>query len=97
MKKEKTYFLDKKENIKKILYVFYALCALLFAADFVVHRHTYHSWEELPGFYAIFGFVACVILVLLATQMRKLVMRDEDYYEGRAEEKAQSDARGKKK
>jgi H+/Cl- antiporter ClcA len=81
MSKKKTYFLDKKENIKKILYVFYALCAVLFAADFVLHRHVYHSWEKLPGFYAIFGFVACVILVLLATQMRKVLMRGEDYYE----------------
>ena len=81
MNKEKVYFLDKKENIKKILYVFYAICGLLFVADFVIHRHIYHNWEKLPGFYAIFGFVACVILVLLATQMRKFLMRDEGYYE----------------
>ena len=81
MKKNKAYFLDKKENIQKILYVFYALCGLLFAADFIIHRHTYHNWEELPGFYAIFGFVACVLLVLVATQMRKGLMRGEDYYE----------------
>jgi hypothetical protein len=33
------------------------------------------------GFYALYGFVACVLLVLLAAEMRKLVMRDEDYYE----------------
>ncbi len=88
MKKDKTYFLDNKNNIKKILYAFYAFCALLFAADFVIHRHTYHSWEELPGFYAIFGFVACVILVLLATQMRKFLMRGEDYYEKKDDKNA---------
>lgn len=81
MNEEKTYFLDKKENVKKILYVFYAICGLLFLADLVIHRHIYHSWENLTGFYAIFGFVACVILVLLATQMRKFLMRDEDYYD----------------
>lgn len=81
MKKDKTHFLDKKENIKKILYVFYALCALLFSADFIIHRHIYHSWEKTPGFYALFGFIACVVLVLLATQMRKVLMRSEDYYE----------------
>lgn len=81
MTEEKTYFFDKKDNIQKILYVFYALCALLLGADFVVHRHVYHDWENLPGFYALFGFVACVILVLLATQMRKMLMRGEDYYE----------------
>lgn len=81
MKEDKTYFLDKKENIQKILYVFYAICGLLFAADFVIQRYIYHSWERLPGFYAIYGFVACVVLVLLATLMRKFLMRDEEYYE----------------
>ena len=79
--KKKIFFFDKKENIQKVLYVFYVLCGLLFAADFIIHRHIYHSWEKLPGFYGVFGFVACVILVLLATQMRKVLMRGEDYYE----------------
>lgn len=76
----KTYFFDKQENINLVLRVFYVLCAMLFAADFVINREIYHSWEKLPGFYAIFGFVACVLLVLAATQMRKVLMRDEDYY-----------------
>lgn len=82
MSKEKEYFFDKPENVKKVLYVFYALCGLLFAADFVIHRHVYHSWENLPAFYAVYGFVSCVVLVLIATEMRKVVMRGEDYYEG---------------
>lgn len=30
--------------------------------------------------YAIYGFTACVLLVLLGIVLRKLVMRDEDYY-----------------
>ena len=34
--------------------------------------------------YAVYGFVACVILVLLGIVLRRLAMRDEDYYrEGR--------------
>ena len=78
---KKSYFFDKPENVRLILRIFYVLCAVLLAADFVVHRHVYHSWENLPGFYAIYGFVACVILVLIATEMRKVVMRDEDYYD----------------
>ena len=81
MKNEKNYFFDKKENIQKILYGFYALCAVLLAADFIIHRHTYHSWEQLPGFYPIFGFAACVALVLVATQMRKMLMKPENYYD----------------
>jgi hypothetical protein len=40
-----------------------------------------HEWEQLTGFYAIFGFVACVMLVLGAKQLRNIVMRKEDYYD----------------
>jgi hypothetical protein len=80
MKQEKTFLFDRKENIKKALQVLYGICALLLIADFIVHRHVIHDWEKLSGFYAVFGFVACVSLVLIAKGLRKLVMRREDYY-----------------
>ena len=32
------------------------------------------------GSYALYGFVACVVLVLLGRVLRRLVMRDERYY-----------------
>ena len=78
---EKQYLFDKPENVNRLLRGFYILCGILFALDFVVHRHISHSWEHLPGFYAIFGFVACVLLVLIAKEMRKVLMRKEDYYD----------------
>lgn len=78
---EKTYFFDKPENVTRFLRVFYAICVILFVMDFVVHRHTIFKWEELPGFYAIFGFVAFVVLVEGSKLLRKLVMRKEDYYD----------------
>ena len=60
---------------------FYALCGLLFVLDFIIHRHASRDWEQLPGFYAIYGFAAFVVLVLVAKLLRKLVMRKEDYYD----------------
>ena len=45
------------------------------------HRHVIHAWEALPGFYPIYGFIACALLVLIAKQMRKPLMRKEDYYD----------------
>ena len=78
---EKQYLFDKPENVSRLLRGFYILCGVLFALDFVVHRHVYLDWERLPGFYAIFGFVACVLLVLIAKEMRKVLMRKEDYYD----------------
>ena len=78
---EKQHLFDKPENVNRLLRGFYIVCGVLFALDFVLHRHTIHAWEDFPGFYAIFGFVACVVLVLVAREMRKIVMRREDYYD----------------
>lgn len=81
MKDEKKYFFDKPENIRKVLRLFYIICAGLVSVDFFLHRHVVHSWESIWGFYGIFGFIACVTLVLGAREMRKLLRRDEDYYD----------------
>ena len=36
--------------------------------------------EGWPGFYAIFGFVAFAGIVLLGKQLRRVIRRDDDYY-----------------
>jgi len=33
--------------------------------------------------YAVYGFFSCVVLVLLGRELRRMVMRKEDYYEDR--------------
>jgi hypothetical protein len=75
------HLFDNPRNVRLLVRSLVVSCVLLFGLDFVLHRHISHPWEEFPGFYAIYGFVACVILVMLARELRKLVMRDEDYYE----------------
>ena len=75
------HLFDKPRNVKRVIRGLIAACVLLFGLDALLHRHVEHPWEEFFGFYAIYGFVACVLLVLLAKEMRKLVLRDEDYYE----------------
>ena len=77
----KKHLFDNPKNVKLVIRALYISCFVLFAMDLVIHRHTVHPWESFIGFYAIYGFLACVILVLLARELRKLVMRDEDYYE----------------
>lgn len=78
---EPQYFFDNPRNINRLLTVFYSLCGVLVALDFVIHRHTQTALEQLPAFYAVYGFIACVLLVLIATQLRRAVMRKEDYYD----------------
>lgn len=81
MDNKETAFFDKPENVQKLLRVFYVICALLVVLDFVLHRHIYHSWERLPAFYPLYGFVGCVLLVFVSKWMRSFLMRDENYYD----------------
>ncbi|RTR39998.1 hypothetical protein EKG38_04435 [Shewanella canadensis] len=78
---DKQYLFDNPKNTKRVLHLLYACCALLVVLDFVIHRHVYHSWENLPAFYPIYGFVGCVVLVVIARWMRTFLMRSEDYYD----------------
>jgi hypothetical protein len=85
---KKSYLFDDPKNVKRLLNGFYVCCVVLFALDFVIHRHVLHNWENLWGFYPIYGFVGCVILVLVATWMRTFLMREEDYYDPQEYNKA---------
>ena len=79
---EKKYLFDNPGN-KKILLrsLFYSLLVLLII-EFFIHKHPYFPWEAWPGFYAVYGFVACVALVVAAKYiLRPLVKRREDYYD----------------
>lgn len=66
---------------QRIRYALYAICAVLVITDLLVHRHTYLPVEEMPAFYAFYGFAALVGVVLLAKGLRSLVGRKEDYYD----------------
>ena len=83
---EKTHVFDNPRNVKRLIRIFFVVCVVMLGLDFVVHRHLSFSEGFFPaeswfGYYAVYGFVACVLLVLIATQMRKVLMRGEDYYD----------------
>ena len=78
---DQKYWLDEPGNVKKIIWALFAVCAALFLADAFYHKHSHFEAENFFGFYAIFGFVVCVALVLAAKGMRVFLMRSEDYYD----------------
>lgn len=81
MENKKTHYFDDPKNVRLLLRIFYTVCALLVVADILYHRHSVHLLEKILAFYPLYGFIACVALVLIATQLRKILMRDEDYYD----------------
>lgn len=79
--KQKQYLFDNPRNVSILKRSLYIICALLILLDFILHRHVLHEWDQITGFYAIFGFAAYLVIVQGANQLRKLVKRKEDYYD----------------
>jgi hypothetical protein len=74
-------WLDEPRNVTRIVHGLAALCALALVADFFYTKHPHFAVERWLGFYAVYGFVVSVSLVLTAKQLRRVLRRDEDYYE----------------
>lgn len=81
MAENKKYLFDNPRNVKLVLYTLYVSCGILLMLDFIIHRHVIHHWEQLLGFYSIYGFLGCTGIILGSKVLRLLVQRDEDYYE----------------
>ncbi len=61
--------------------VLLAAGAVLVVLEFVVHRHGEIAAEDIPLFPAVYAFVICVAIVVGGIWLRKIAMRDEDYYD----------------
>lgn len=80
MKKELRLF-DKPENVKRLLFLFFVALAVLLFIDLFLDKHAEFEWEGVPGFFAAYGFISYVLLIFVSKLLRKLIKRDEDYYD----------------
>ncbi len=78
---EKRGWFDKKENLTLFLRIFYGSLVLLLVLDLFVEKHSVFGFDGAPSFSAVYGFISCVLLVLIAKILRMLLMKDEDYYD----------------
>ncbi|NQV98827.1 MAG: hypothetical protein HQ483_03955 [Rhodospirillales bacterium] len=81
MNDDKKYWLDDAANVRKIIIGVVVICAGLLAADFFYDKHATFSIEGWYGFYGIYGFIVFCAIVLIGKELRKILMRDEDYYD----------------
>ena len=65
----------------KLTYALVGISLALAASDFLYHKHGHYDFEQWPAFYAWFGALSCLGLVFGAAVLRRVVMRDEEYYE----------------
>ena len=78
---DKRYWLDRPENVTWLYRGLWVLGGVLAILELVVHRHAEAGFDAWFAFYALYGFFACVALVLAAKVLRRIVMRPEDYYD----------------
>ncbi len=78
----KKYLFDSPRNVNRLLGCFFSSLVVLLIIEIFVHKHPHFACESWPEFYCVYGFVACVVLVIVAKYiLRPLVMRREDYYD----------------
>lgn len=81
-RQSRPYLFDNPRNVKILLGCFYGSLVILLIIELFLHKHPHFGWEAWPEFYAVYGFVACVVLVVVAKYiLRPLVKRREDYYD----------------
>ena len=80
-------WLARPGSVDVLFRLLLAACAVLLLADVLdllgigYHKHVHYSVENVAGFYAIFGFAAYSFIVGAGWIWRRIVMRDEDYYD----------------
>jgi len=75
-------WIEKPGMLKRMWNIFVGVMVVLVGIDFFIpHAHTHLIFETIPGFSAVYGFVACVALVLLAKILRAVTKRDMNYYD----------------
>ncbi len=73
-------------RLKMVVRICFALLALLVLLDafpaLVNKEHAHTQAEHIPGFWAVFGFVGCAILIILSKWFGHAgIMNREDYYD----------------
>jgi len=73
-----------RDRLPLVIRLSYVGLALLVAWDvlFVSKEHAHTAAERIPGFWAVFGFVACVVIIIVSKWYGHLgIMTREDYYD----------------
>jgi len=78
---ERPRWLDDPAHVTLIYRALIGTCLALVALGFVVTIDGHFWWETSIGFFGMYGFGSCVLLVVLARGVRRLLKRPEDYYD----------------
>ncbi|MFT5115193.1 MAG: hypothetical protein ACI8P9_004537 [Parasphingorhabdus sp.] len=78
--KEQDVWLVRPSSIRIMWRAFWAILILTVLAQFVIKVKGYFGFDGWIGFGAAFGFISCLLMVLLAKALGKFLKRDQEYY-----------------
>ena len=75
------HWLTRPATIRKLWWGFSVVLALTVAAQLFFYVKGYFGIDGWPGFAAVFGFLSCLAMVLVAKGLGFVLKRPEDYYD----------------
>lgn len=75
------YLQQYPDTIRRCCYVLMAAIAAWGSTVAYNSHHTHMFFEKWPGFWSLFGFAACFVLLTLARWLGSVVKTREDYYD----------------
>lgn len=76
----------RRTSIRTLWIVFTLALAATLLADIFFAQYNTFGFEDSLGFYAGYGFVSCMLMVLIARLLGLLIKRPQDYYAEDADE-----------
>ncbi|MDH3319529.1 MAG: hypothetical protein OEO84_07530 [Betaproteobacteria bacterium] len=75
------HWLVRPATIRLLWRVFIGVLALTVVAEFLVAHHPHFRFEEIIGFGAWYGFLACAGMIVFAKGLAFFLKRPDSYYE----------------
>ncbi|MGB5627457.1 MAG: hypothetical protein WBM61_17120 [Woeseiaceae bacterium] len=80
MNDDNSHWLTRPATIRKLWWGFSIVLALTVAAQLLIYVKGYFGADGWFGFGAVFGFLSCLTMVLVAKGLGFFLKRSEDYY-----------------
>jgi hypothetical protein len=76
------HWLDHPRNVQKLWRGFLVILALTVIIGLAIDLHPHFEIEGWPGFYAAYGFVTCLLMIVVAKGLGLLLKRPDNHYDG---------------
>jgi hypothetical protein len=75
------HWLVRPRTIRRLWQAFIAVLALTVLAEIAIEAHPHFAVERLFGFNALYGFLACAVLILVAKGIGIVLKRPDTSYD----------------